>query len=185
MPKLNVTPAGRAVYPHISQADTHGEFADNKFKTGLRLESELNAKELVKTIKAFAAENFPGAKNVGLPFKEQDDGTIIFRFKSKRKPMVYDAKRNLMDPEPNVGGGSLIKVAYKLSPYNSKGNKGVTAYLDLVQVLELHQGADASVFEIEDGFEAPANEGEEAFGDEGGGEEAEVTTRKTKAPVDL
>lgn len=107
-------------------------------------------------------------------FQETDEegeetGRTIVRFgakseyKDKRtgkmKPIrigLFDAKKGVVTE--TVGAGSTIKVACNIIPWvNPKLEYGATLRLKAVQVLDLvvpGGGADASVFDEEDGFES-------------------------------
>jgi hypothetical protein len=160
-----VTPKGRAVYPSIIRPDTRYN-EEGVYKTGLEL-SPKDAEKLVEDLKAcyveeFGAKKLPSAK---LPFKKNDDGTLVFNFKSKNAPKIFDAKGNpIKDPsELRVGGGSVVKIAGAMKAYNAGGATGVTCYLNSVQIISLVEWGGSGPFSAEEGdFEAAA---EEKFGE--------------------
>lgn len=102
--------------------------------------------------------------------KEGDEtGNVCFRFGAKSefkdksgkvKPIhigLFDTKKQPTTDE--IGMGSTIKVAYKAVPWvNPRLEYGCTLRIIAVQVIELVApgggGADASMFDEEDGFEA-------------------------------
>lgn len=113
-----------------------------------------------------------------VPYKElyendEPTGDYEFNFKMKasgvskktgkpwtRKPAVFNAKGKPMADEEKakIGGGSIIKVAYEISPfYTAALGAGVSLRLDAVQVLEIKsfQSRDAAAFGFgeEDGYD--------------------------------
>jgi hypothetical protein len=155
------TPIGVARYPKISKPDTTGDYADNKYKTDV-----VFSDEDLKTLKAQVVEFAKGEftpdelKKIDLPIKEVKDKetgeiTTCVRFKSARKPIIIDAKRNRIPDNVEIGGGSRIRVGGTLNAYKKGGNKGVNIYLNAVQVIELQQGFNINDFdEVDDGYVA-------------------------------
>lgn len=98
----------------------------------------------------------------------EETGRIVARFSAKSEyknkqgktvPItigLFDAKKGPVTEA--IGMGSTIKVAYKVIPWvNPKLEYGVSLRLQAVQVLDLVApggGADASVFDDEEGFES-------------------------------
>ena len=167
------TPTGIAHYPYISKPDEGHQYSDGKYKVDLSIPEE-QAQPLIKQIKDFLVEGMKAEKAKSkkelkpapLPFKketsEDDDGNlvetgnIIFKFKSKFKPPVFDAKKKPM-VDHNIWGGSELKVGGLLSYYSSPTiGSGVSMRLQAVQVIEYVQGAsngaDSFDFEEEEGF---------------------------------
>jgi hypothetical protein len=158
MAKVNLkTPIGVARYPKITSPDTTGDYADNKYKVDVVF-TDADLKEIKKTIVEFAKKEMPDVKNPHLPIREHTDketGEVVefVRFKSARKPIIIDAKRNKLPEGVEVGGGSRIRVGGTLNAYTKGGNKGVNIYLNAVQVVELQQGFNVNDFEeVEDGY---------------------------------
>lgn len=160
-----VTPKGRAVYPSVTRPDTRYN-EEGVYKTGLEM-SPKEADKFVEDLKAcyveeFGAKKLPSAK---LPFKKNDDGTIVFNFKSKNAPKIFDAKGLPIKDvsELRVGGGSVIKVSGAMKAYNAGGATGVTCYLNAIQIIDLVEWGGSGPFTAEEGsFEAAA---EEKFGE--------------------
>jgi hypothetical protein len=159
MAKLNLTtPIGTARYPKITSPDTEGQYADGKYKTDLVL-SDGDLKDVTKTIKEFAKAEFPDVKDPKLPIivqkdKESGEVTTSIRFKSARKPLILDAKKNRVPDGVTIGGGSRLRLGGTLASYNAGGNKGITIYLNAVQVVELAQGFSEGDFDEYDGEDA-------------------------------
>jgi hypothetical protein len=93
-----------------------------------------------------------------------------------RVPRFFDAKGKPLVKPPRIGGGSVLKLAYQISPYLNGKNAGITLYLSAVQIIELVEfggGGSAAAFGFgqEDGF--AVEEESEAFGaEETAGDEA-------------
>lgn len=164
-----VTPIGRARFPHITEKDTEGQYATNKFTTEIVLDEEGTA-DLKHQYREAAKRMCPELEHPHLPIKTAKDGTVSFIFKSTKKPLIMDAKGKRLPHSTKIviGGGSTIRVAGVLTTWE----KGLTAYLDAVQVIKLAQ-RDAS-FEpanVDDGFEySPDMDGDAP--EEGAGGEA-------------
>lgn len=159
-----VTPKGRAVYPSIIRPDTRYN-EEGVYKTGLEMSAK-DAEKFIEDLKACYTEEF-GAKKLAsakLPFKKNDDGSIVFNFKSKNAPKLFDAKGNPIrdTSELRVGGGSVFKIAGAMKAYNAGGTTGVTCYLNSVQIIDLVEYNGSPFGAEEGGFEAAA---EEKFGD--------------------
>jgi DNA-directed RNA polymerase len=164
------TPKGVARFPKIIEPDTKGKYADNKHKTELIMSAE-DLKAFKAKAAAAAKQLLPGVKNPKLPFKVSTDkktGETVESFiaKSTKKPWIGDAKKTPINPK-NIGPGSVLKIGGSFAAYEKGPNKGITAYLDAVQVIELKEGFDASaLFNEEDGY--VADEEAAPFSDESG-----------------
>lgn len=153
-----VTPIGTAVYPKISRPDTSGKFADGKFKTDIDFGDHTPA--LIKKVKDAAKEwgtpdNFPFREEMKKDEsgKKVPTGRILFKFKSKFRPAVFDAKKNAVPEDVTIGGGTQLRIDATLFPYE-EGKGGVSLRLGPVQVIELVEGGDSAAnFDEVDGFE--------------------------------
>lgn len=157
------TPIGVARYPKISQPDTTGDYADNKYKTDVVF-SDADLKVLKAKMVEFAKAELPDVSNPDLPIREKKDketGEVItfVRFKSARKPLIIDAKKNRVPDNVTIGGGSKIRIGGTLNAYKKGANKGVNIYLNAVQVIELQQGFSVDDFEDYEGegYEVESN----------------------------
>jgi hypothetical protein len=79
-------------------------------------------------------------------FKENEDGTRTFKFKTKAvtakgEPKViamYDAKGKRISKDVKLGSGSKVRVNCTAKPYHkSPTNYGVTLYLNSIQIVDL------------------------------------------------
>jgi hypothetical protein len=170
--KSLVTPKGTLSFPWLNRPDT--KFGTEKFKTGLVFENQAAAQSVIDAAKAIAAEEFGPKAKVHLPVSKQEDGSVLLRTHSTSKPSIANAKGEVIEKTLKVGGGSVAKLSITLSSYDKGGKKGVTAYLNAVQLLKLVEfGGAAAAFtnaedEVEDAFvDAPG-----AFSDESAGEPA-------------
>lgn len=174
-----VSPKGIASYPYLTKPDTKFN-PDGEYKVSLIVAGDDSSKIIaLLTEKHKAAVAQVKKENAGkrvkegdLPFIENDDGTVTFKFKMKakvtpkkgdpfeQKPALFDAKGKPLTGEPKVGGGSTIKVSYEVVPYYTAiAGVGVSLRMKAVQIIELKEysgGGDAESYGFceEDGFEA-------------------------------
>jgi hypothetical protein len=151
-----VTEVMTARYPKLSEPDTKGQFADGKYKTEATADEDYTER-LQETIQGYADEHFAGKKNVHLPWKELDDGTIAFNFKSpKKKPMLSDSKGKPLKAGISIRGGTLLRIAGVIAAWEKGAKRGVSLWPDAVRVIKLSEGFDASAAfgAGEDGFDA-------------------------------
>jgi hypothetical protein len=103
-----------------------------------------------------------------LPYKKQEDGTVVGKAKLKGAygtdkvdpPLQVDAKRNRLPADFMLTTGSRVNLSVTIVPYKTGAVSGVTLRLRAVQVLELAEGMTASdPFSAVDGYvvnETPA-----------------------------
>jgi len=104
-----------------------------------------------------------------MPFKKDEDtGDLIIVTKSKFKPKFVDSAGQMISENnvPPIFGGSTLKVAGTMYPYQAGGNVGVSLQLAGVQIIELSEGSNGGVsFAAEEGgFVAANDNAEEADG---------------------
>lgn len=180
---------GTLVYPKISKPDTYGEFADNKFKTGIAVDPEHpRTKEAIQLILQMAKDN--GIKNIvksgqsrTVPFDDEDEeheGKVIFSAKTKDRPAVFDAKNRKLPEGVLIGGGTTanIQVAVNcwLKKVKQKGGGsvekpwGINLFLNQVQVLDLveYSSRENSAFEEAEGYSYEGDGNEASVAEEGG-----------------
>ena len=106
-----------------------------------------------KTVKAILP-------NTHYPFKiDKDTGNLQVKFSSEFAPHIVDAKRNEFPPGRFPAAGSMVKAAYIASAYDTGSNKGITLYLQGIQVLTLVEfERKALPFTDEEGFECGPND---------------------------
>lgn len=174
-----VSPKGTASYPYLTKPDTKFN-PDGEYKVSLIVAGAAASKTIdFLTEQHDAAVSNAKKENSGkrvkegeLPFIENDDGTVTFKFKLKakvipkngnqfeQKPILFDAKGKPLVGEPKVGGGSTIKVCYEVVPYYTAiAGAGVSLRLKAVQIIELKEysgggNAESYGFCEEEGFAA-------------------------------
>ena len=173
MAKKNLwtSPKGLAQYPWLNTADKHYD-SNGKYKCNIRI-PVAEAKDLMNQIKEAAKDHF-GAKatDARMPFKiDEETGEAVFTASSKFPPKWVDSTGKLIPEgqEPEVYGGSKLKLAGGMYCYENGPNKGLSLQLSGVQVIELAP-AKQMLFEAEEnGFVAAndnaANDNREPSGD--------------------
>jgi hypothetical protein len=69
----------------------------------------------------------------GFPFDRE--GSYFIRFSSKEQPGVVDRKARPLEPK-EIYSGCEVRVTYGVWPYDTEGNKGVTLFLNNVQLVK-------------------------------------------------
>ena len=173
-----VSVLGESIYPHLNKPDVR--FNDwGEFKVTLKVGKQ-DASAMVKLFDQAIEDNLATAekeakgktvKSAPKPYKIEGDN-VFFKFKMRasgtnkktnekfsQRPALFDAKKNPIPANKNIWGGSLMKVAYQLIPYNSPAiGAGVSARLKAAQIIKLVEGKDKDVFIEEDGFETTKKE---------------------------
>ena len=183
-----VSPKGLASYPYLTKPDTKFN-PDGEYKVSLIVAGDDASKAIAfLTEKHNASVAQAKKENAGkrvkegeLPFIENDDGTVTFKFKMKakvtpkkgdpfeQKPALFDAKGKPLTGEPKIGGGSTIKVSYEVVPYYTAiAGAGVSLRLKAVQIIELKEysgggNAESYGFGEEEGFEADDEDNDPPF----------------------
>jgi len=168
--KYFTTPKGPAGYSNLTKPDTKFN-ADGVYKTSITLtskeaepliamaheEGEALLEALNAPVKGKKPTKLKQLDDLKMPFEVNDeDDTVTFTFKTKKKPKLFDAKGNpIKDANLRVGGGSTIRVKGAFSHYEGFGG-GVNTYLNEVQVIRLEEfgGGGWEADDDEDGYEA-------------------------------
>lgn len=130
-----VSPKGTAKYPHITEKDTGHQYSSGKYDTQLVLSKEAAA-PLIEQLKNIAKEEFPAKFQAKMPFKEDEDGNVVFKAKSEYQPAIIDSRGKKIEKLPpglRIRGGSVIRIAGAYNVYD----KGISMWLNQVQILEL------------------------------------------------
>ena len=175
---IKVSVAGEAIYPHLMKPDVRfNEYGE--FKVTLKIGKQ-DASAMVKLFDQACEDSLASAekeakgkkiKSAPIPYKLEGDH-VFFKFKMRasgtnkktnekfsQRPALFDAKKNPIPASQNIWGGSLMKVAYQLIPYNSPAiGAGVSARLKAAQIIKLVEGKDQNVFKEEDGFQTTKTE---------------------------
>ena len=173
-----VSVVGEAVYPHLTKPDVRfNEYGE--YKVTLKIAKQ-DASAMVKLFDQACEDSLASAekeakgkkiKSAPKPYKLEGDN-VFFKYKMRasginkktnekfsQRPALFDAKKNPIPASQSIWGGSLMKVAYQLIPYNSPAiGAGVSARLKAAQIIKLVEGKDQNVFKEEDGFQTTTTE---------------------------
>lgn len=156
-----VSPKGSAGYPKLLKPDTKFK-AEGEYSTSLTMDKK-TAKPLMDQIEEAYTEEF-GAKalpKANFPYKEDEEGNIIFKFKSKQKPKLYDSKGmpiKFVAENLNIGSGSTMKVSGAISCRAVSGKNYATLYMNAVQIIDLVEYSGSPFGAEEGGFTAEEGE---------------------------
>jgi hypothetical protein len=165
-----VTPAGTAKWAWLEKPDT-SEYGKNRYKCALVLDKGDDAVEaLVKKLRDLHKQHKGKADTSpvkdGDAMAEDDEkhealrGKWLISAKSNRAPGLRNS-----DPKKKLAkaprSGDLVKLAVAVASYDTGANKGVTMYLNAVQLLERREQDGADMFEDESSkFEPEAEDAE-------------------------
>lgn len=157
--KTTITPKGTLSWPYIGKPDTRYN-PEGVYKTSLIVPAK-EAESLMEMCKQSFISEYGDKKlaKANMPFTVEEDsdgnetGNVIFKFKSKRAPKLYDAKGKEIKKVLQVASGTVAKVATAINPYQTGINTGVSLYLNDVQIIELVEFGAGAKFSAEDGYE--------------------------------
>lgn len=155
--KQYVTAKGKAFYPNLR---TPNMFEGNDLGFDCRVIFSAEETERMKEFlhreleKAASLPEFAGKKldegDFFIGLGETKEGDTYFKFKTKstyktksgevkdRVVPIFDSAGKPLPKNVDVGHGSIVKVAYTINPfYKTRKIKGLTLYLNAVQVIEL------------------------------------------------
>lgn len=151
-----VSPKGSAGYPKLLKPDTKFK-TEGEYSTSLTMDKK-TAKPLMDQIEEAYTEEF-GAKalpKANFPYKEDEEGNITFKFKSKQKPKLFDSKGmpiKVVD-DLNIGSGSTMKISGAISCRAVSGKNYATLYMNAVQIIDLVEYSGSPFGAEEGGFTA-------------------------------
>lgn len=150
-----VSPKGAAGYPKLLKPDTKFN-AEGVYSTSLTMDKK-TAQPLIDQLEQAYTEEF-GAKalpKANFPYKEED-GQVTFKFKSKQKPKLFDAKGTPIKAadELNIGSGTTMKVSGAISCRAVSGKNYATMYMNAVQIIDLVEYSGSPFGAEEGGFVA-------------------------------
>ena len=153
-----VSPKGSAGYPKLLKPDTKFK-AEGEYSTSLTMDKK-TAKPLMDQIEEAYTEEF-GAKalpKANFPYKEDEEGNITFKFKSKQKPKLFDSKGSPIKvvDDLNIGSGSTMKISGAISCRAVSGKNYATLYMNAVQIIDLVEYSGSPFGAEEGGFTAEA-----------------------------
>ena len=150
-----VTEVMTARNPHLSEPDTEGDYADGKYKTEATADGDYTER-FQAVIKSVKDKHFAGKKGTWLPWKETVEGAVAFLFKSPNNQLLLtDAKGNPIKTGIIISGGSLIRIAGVIAPWEKGQMRGVSLWPYAVRVIRLVEDFDAAAAfgPAEDGFD--------------------------------
>lgn len=150
-----VSPKGTAGYPKLTRPDTKFN-AEGVYSTSLTMDKK-TAQPLIDQLEEAYTDEF-GAKalpKANWPYKEED-GQVTFKFKSKQKPKLFDAKGTAIKAadELNIGSGTILKVSGAISCRAVSGKNYATLYMNAVQIIDLVEYSGSPFGAEEGGFVA-------------------------------
>lgn len=171
--KVNLTVPRRDAQPHIDRINRM--HADNWAQIQ---EDWKNGGEAAAKAKLGRGKQLLVPYEGNLPYFENDDGTVTFKFAGyasyqdkttkEMKPIVLkvvDAKGKRIDAVPAISGGSELKVRYNPFAYGFNATVGASVKLQLDSVMlitlrEYAAGSDDWAGEEEEGYVAPERSAE-------------------------
>jgi hypothetical protein len=155
------TPAGILTYAWLDKRDT-SEYGKNKFKCSLRLKkgegkNDEYARVLLDLHKAAKGKRDTAPIKDGDALAEDNEkkenmrGFWLLSAKTNNKPEQIDAKKNPL--AATAKSGDWGKLSIGAAEYDTGANKGITLYLNKVQLLE-RRANDDDGFDEEDDYEA-------------------------------
>lgn len=184
--KVSLTIPSREAQPLIDKItkayDENWARISDDWENGGRAAAQAKLARGKKLLEAYQGE---------LPFFENEDGTVTFKFSGYASYKdqktgenrdivlrVVDAKGKRIEAVPAIAGGSKLKVRFSIFPYTFGAVVGasVKLQLDSVMLIELREfaaGGDDWAGQEEEGFEAPDDreEGWRGEQDDGQGED--------------
>lgn len=161
MPKVYITPIGRLSWPHLNQPRQFKGAGPWSYDTGLDVEGHA-AQEFEQFLVQYASEYAKrvNKRSVGLDTvvkaattKDRQsgqittlDGVVRFQFKVNnldgwdRKPAFFHADGSPYVEEPQIGGGSLVEIAYTIFEWKSASH-GLSLVPEGIRIHELRERA--------------------------------------------
>ncbi|MHC0508766.1 ssDNA-binding protein [Achromobacter aegrifaciens] len=155
------TPAGIAAWAWVDKPD-NSEYGKGKFKCALKLEKGVEAndtfaRKLIDLHKAAKGKKDTCPVKDGDAMAEDNEkrenmrGFWVLTAKSKNKPDQVDAKKQPL--KATAKSGDLVKLSIAAAEFDTGANKGVTLYLNALQLLERRAASATDDFEDEDDYE--------------------------------
>ena len=150
-----VTPVGEVKFPNLEA--TAVKESEDKYSIAVVFDPEATAvKEFIAKLDALVSE----VKDANVtPYKDDYDmddngekhktGKVMVNFSSKYPPKIYDSANNKVDVK--IGWGSKVRVAFIADKFDYKGKRGISKYLQDIQVIELKAPSDYNAFDEVDG----------------------------------
>ena len=143
-----MTPIGEALYPYLTKPDTEYN-SEGVYHVKLKVKKE----EALKDIKIINDEiakqvaeqhkKVPGIKELKrapTPYELSEDGSYVFKFKSKFPPKLYDDTGGALPNDKTIWSKTTMRVKYTPSGYNQSIGIGCTLRLVSCQIDNLVEG---------------------------------------------
>lgn len=171
-----VTPSGLFTWLWVEKPD-NSEYGKGKFKAALRLKkgegkNDEYARKIIDLHKAAKGKKDTCPVKDGDAMAEDNEkreamrGYWVLSAKSKNKPEQIDSKK--VPLKATAKSGDFGKLAIAAAEFDTGANKGVTLYLNALQLLERRAASAVDDFDEEDydgdTAKAPTEEREEAQG---------------------
>lgn len=158
-----------ASFSYLREPDQGREFSDGKYKITLLIDKgdEQGLDAIRSACEKAAKSEWPDGmpSNLRSPLRDGAEKAdknpdlanyFMVTFKSQKAPALYDASGKPLKAEVNIFSGDTVRVAGAAGAYVAGGNKGVTLYLNGVQLVEkraMPSGEDGNMFDaVEGGF---------------------------------
>ena len=161
--KVLTTPKGKAIFPHLIEADTMFQ-TEGLFHVKLEC-PKTESENIISVIKNGIAQEVKKQHDVNpnkaityapLPYEETDE-TVTFKFKLKasgvrksdgkaftQAPNIINADLTAFDKQNQIWGDSILKITFEPIFWNMPIGIGSTLRLKTVQVLELVTGTSTN-----------------------------------------
>lgn len=169
------SPVATAAYAWLARPDEGQEFSDGKYKVTIVLDKgdaavEAFIADLEEKANAALEKEFDKVpRNARMPFKDGDDsgkeefeGKWMIVAKTKFQPGFVGNDKKPLPEDVFPASGDLIRASFALTAYNAGGNKGVSAQLRNVMLMEKRNNGSG----IDDFGDVEAIKKEEELNDE-------------------
>ena len=163
-----------ASFSYLREPDSGREYSDDKYKTTILISKndEAGLAVIRNACEAAAKAEWPEGVPAGIRSPLRDGAEkadknpdladyYMVTFKSQKAPALYDAAGKSLNDDVNIFSGDQIRVAGAAGAYVAGGNKGVTLYLNAVQLVEKRAAedeGDSPFGAVEGGFTNPEQE---------------------------
>jgi len=156
------TPSGIFTWAWVDKPD-NSEYGKGKYKCALKLakgegNNDAYVRKLIDLHKAAKGKKDTSPVKDGDAMAEDNEkrenmrGFWVLSAKSNNKPDQIDAKKNPL--KATAKSGDFGKLSIAAAEYDTGANKGVTLYLNALQLLERRSASSTDDFDSEDEYEA-------------------------------
>jgi hypothetical protein len=162
MSKIKITtPKGSLKWAQITGKGKKDLQGRDIFSVDIEMTTEVGQALMDKIDALWETDKPKGAKEPkSTGYRINEDGTVKFSFKTSavypsgdpKEIAIYDAKAQRTTITDKIGNGSIGRVDGMAAIYDAGvAARGVTLYLDSVQIVKLVKYAEAASFEVEEG----------------------------------